>query len=128
MAYRLLPVAEARDFVARAGIRAEDVPPEGLLANDGAITVLVFRKTSGELLLVDVTSAVPPHFAQAYPAPPGFWAEVSRRTVELPGEVLRWAGGTIGQLGRGLGESLGGGGLLLVAGIVIGVLILNRKG
>lgn len=70
MSYNLLPPEEANALLARHEIRAEDIPPYGLIATEPGLAVLVFRKTDGQILVIDVTGQVPAQFYQTYPAEP----------------------------------------------------------
>jgi len=78
-------VTEASRFIEANNVRSDEIPAWGLLVDDGRMTVLVFRKTTGELVLVDVSDQVPPHFAQKYPATPSFWQEFARLSVGISG-------------------------------------------
>jgi hypothetical protein len=128
MPYRALSPAEAQSFVSRTALRADEIPEYGLIVSDGRITVLAFRKTTGELILVDVTERIPGQFEQKYPAPPGFWDEVMRRVSgapEWPGDILQWVGETVGRGVRGIGEGAGGAGLWVLAGIALALWIFR---
>jgi hypothetical protein len=83
--YRPLETVEAARFVEANNVRSDEVPSWGLLVDDGRMVVLVFRKTTGELKLVDVSDQVPPHFAQKMPATPSFWQEFARLSIDITG-------------------------------------------
>jgi hypothetical protein len=70
MAYKLLSPADANSILLRHEVRAEDIPSYGLIVTEPGLAVLVFRKTDGQILVIDVTGQVPAHFYQKFPADP----------------------------------------------------------
>lgn len=114
MAYRLLTTEECRAVITESGIRSDDIPAYGLLLVYSGKTILVFRKTDGVILCIDVSDAVPPNFSQPYPAPVGFWDEVGRRLGKLPGQL-----GTVA-------VDVGSGALMLAVAVLIVVLIWKK--
>jgi hypothetical protein len=81
MAFVLIQPAAANGIISRNRVTAEEIPSYGLIVYDAGRHYLVFRKTTGEILVIDVTGAVPAHFSQKLPAVPenflaGWYAEI----------------------------------------------------
>lgn len=77
----VLPPEMASDVLLISGIT--DIPPFGVVFDTGARSFLIFKKTDGQVLVIDVTEEVPPSFEQSYPATTTFWTEVATNTAIL---------------------------------------------
>jgi len=127
MAYRLLSPGDANSLLTRHEVRAEGIPSYGLIVTEPGLAVLVYRKTAGQILVIDVTGAVPAHCYQPYPADPQVLAlivEAGLTIADPTGATQYLVGETWEQFKRRLDEFkppawLGAVALLAVAGYAL---------